>query len=45
MTKDKYEENLYNNIGKLLQKMKSFSYKPQAVRRAYIPKANGKYIK
>ena len=42
MTKDKYEENLYNNIDNLLSRMKKFSYKPQAVRRIYIPKANGK---
>lgn len=42
MTKEKYEENLYNNIEELIQRMKTFSYKPQAVRRTYIPKANGK---
>ena len=42
MTKEKYEENLYNNIDKLIQSMKIFKYKPQAVRRTYIPKANGK---
>ena len=33
MTKEKYETNLYNNIDNLLQRMKTFSYKPQAVRR------------
>lgn len=42
ITKEKYEINLYNNIDNLLQRMKTFSYKPQAVRRTYIPKANGK---
>lgn len=42
MTKEKYEENLYNNIEDLLNRMKKFSYKPQAVRRTYIPKVNGK---
>ena len=42
ITKDKYEENLYSNIDNLLSRMKKFSYKPQAVRRTYIPKANGK---
>lgn len=42
MTKDLYESNLYENIDILLNKMKSFKYKPQAVRRTYIPKANGK---
>ena len=42
MTKEKYEENLYNNIEELIQSMKLFKYRPQAVRRTYIPKANGK---
>lgn len=42
VTKEKYELNLYDNIDNLLERMKNFSYKPQAVRRTYIPKANGK---
>ena len=42
MTKDEYEVNLNDNIDKLLNKMKKFSYRPQAVRRTYIPKGNGK---
>ena len=42
MTKGKYEDNLYENIDKLLRRMKTFSYKPKAVRRKYISKANGK---
>ena len=42
VTKEKYEINLYDNIDNLIQRMKTFSYKPQAVRRTYIPKANGK---
>lgn len=33
MTKEKYEENLYNNIEELIQSMKLFKYTPQAVRR------------
>jgi group II intron reverse transcriptase/maturase len=37
--KDEYDEHLEENIDNLLAKMKSFSYRPQAVRRTYIPKA------
>jgi RNA-directed DNA polymerase len=37
--KEAYGENLDENMEKLLANMKSFSYKPQAVRRTYIPKA------
>lgn len=42
VTKEEYDKNLEENIDNLLVKMKSFSYKPQPVRRTYIPKANGK---
>ena len=42
VTKEKYDEDLDNNIDKLLTNMKTFSYVPQPVRRTYIPKANGK---
>ena len=41
VTKDEYELNLEENIDNLLARMKSFSYRPQPVRRTYIPKANG----
>ena len=36
ITKEKYEGNLENNIENLLNKMKSFSYHPQPVRKTYI---------
>jgi len=39
VTKKEYEINLEANINKLWESLKSFSYKPQPVRRVHIPKA------
>lgn len=38
ITKEKYEENLDANVKDLINRMKRQAYKPQAVRRVYIPK-------
>ena len=42
VTKETYGENLNENLDDLLKRMKQFSYRPYPVRRAYIPKGNGK---
>lgn len=42
VTKDEYEMNLESNLENLISRMKKISYKPLPVRRAYIPKENGK---
>ena len=42
VSKDEYEKELDKNVSELIKRMKQFSYKPRAVRRTYIPKANGK---
>lgn len=38
VTKAEYEENIEENLDNLIARMKQFSYRPQPVRRAYIPK-------
>lgn len=38
ITKSEYGENLDENVADLIKRMKKFSYKPQPVRRTYIPK-------
>ena len=42
VTKEEYEKNLEENLKDLVKRMKSFSYRPQPVRRVEIPKANGR---
>jgi group II intron reverse transcriptase/maturase len=42
VNKEAYGEDAEGNIAELVKRMKRFSYKPQPVRRTYIPKANGK---
>ncbi len=41
VTKDEYGWELWSNLEDLVKRMKQYSYRPQSVRRAYIPKANG----
>jgi group II intron reverse transcriptase/maturase len=42
MTKDEYGRELNRNATELIERMKKFRYRPQPVRRTYIPKTNGK---
>lgn len=39
---EEYEEDLIGNLEDLIARMKRMSYRPQPVRRVYVPKGNGK---
>jgi group II intron reverse transcriptase/maturase len=41
-TVEEYGRDLQKRIAELLERMKQMSYRPKAVKRAYIPKADGK---
>ena len=42
ISKMSYSMYFENNVDKLISKMKTMSYRPQSVKRTYIPKINGK---
>jgi group II intron reverse transcriptase/maturase len=42
VTKEEYEENLEENLNNLVDRMKRQAYKPQEVKRVYIPKDGSK---
>lgn len=43
LTKENYAENLEENIHKLIEKMKTLSYRPKSTREVLIPKGDGKF--
>ncbi len=45
VSKMDYEENLKKNTEELIDRMKSMSYKPQEVKRVYIPKTGSKELR
>ena len=45
VSKTEYEENLKENTTKLIDKMKLMAYKPQDVKRVYIPKTGSKELR
>ncbi|MCL2065573.1 MAG: group II intron reverse transcriptase/maturase [Candidatus Cloacimonetes bacterium] len=45
ITKTEYGKNLQENLTDLINRMKRMSYRPQAVRRTYIPKTGSKELR
>ena len=45
MTKSEYEKNIQSNLEELIGRMKTMSYRPQAVRRVYIPKVGSNELR
>lgn len=45
VTKAEYEANLTENLNNLVERLKQLNYRPQPVRRAYIPKGDGKTMR
>ena len=45
VTKTEYGKSLQENLSGLISRMKSMSYRPQAVRRTYIPKIGSKELR
>jgi retron-type reverse transcriptase len=41
VTVEEYERNLSENLKGLVNRMRGWQYRPQPVRRVYIPKGNG----
>ena len=45
VTKEEYEQNLESNLDNLVNRLKKGSYRPQPVRRKYIPKIGSKKMR
>ena len=45
ITKTKYEENLTDNIRQIVARLKQKAYRPQPVRRVYLPKEDGRKVR
>lgn len=43
--KEEYEENLAENVDKLINQMKAMSYRPKEVKRVYIPKTGSEELR